>query len=99
MLRAFPKNAISKCEAALKQIVILGIETNLNFVNYIIQTERFKSGKLSTNFIQDETDRITQIEKENQNSLYAVALAVIIEGDVMRDKLLEPYASIGPWRN
>ena len=93
------KNAISKCEAALKQIVILGIETNLNFVNYIIQTERFKSGKLSTNFIKDETDRITQIEKENQNSLYAVALAAIIEGDVMRDKLLEPYASIGPWRN
>jgi acetyl-CoA carboxylase biotin carboxylase subunit len=44
--------AIAKMSAALDEMVIVGVQTNLDFQYSILQNETFRAGKADTGFIE-----------------------------------------------
>lgn len=48
------KSAINKMQSVLGELVIEGIETNIDFQFDLIGNERFRSGDINTHFIHDE---------------------------------------------
>lgn len=48
------ESAISRMESALDNFLLEGIDHNIPFLSAILANKRFKSGNLSTSFIQDE---------------------------------------------
>ena len=48
------ESAISRMESALDNFLLEGIDHNIPFLSAILANKRFKSGDLSTSFIQDE---------------------------------------------
>ena len=71
------KDAIEKMALALDQYRIRGVNHNIDFLSALMSHDRFKSGELTTAFIDEEFPKgfngiqVTQNDKE---TLYAVAI-------------------------
>ena len=48
------ESAIAKMRVALEECVIDGVETNIDFLYQILETEKFQTGNFDTSFIKNE---------------------------------------------
>ncbi len=93
--------AVAGLEAALRELVILGVPTNIDFLARIARNEVFKSGKLHTGFIAEQAADLAPPLLAPADEAAAVLAALFGDADFRRVAfgVPEPYASIGAWRN
>ncbi len=86
---------------ALSRTVLLGVETNINYLARVITHKAFASGDLHTDFVVEHAEDINQPEHD-ETVLAEVLLAAALSIREFRTLAFEapdPYAEIGAWRN
>ena len=74
--------AISHMQDALEEYIILGIPTNINFLQAVLHDEDFINNDISTNYCKQNRERLLQNfeeQKQSINSSIALIAAVIYE--------------------
>ncbi|MSO72250.1 MAG: ATP-grasp domain-containing protein [Rhodospirillaceae bacterium] len=94
-------DAVAGLSAALRELVILGVPTNVDFLARIARNGVFKSGKLHTGFIGEQSADLAPPALAPSEEAAAVLTALFDDADFRRAAfdVPEPYASIGAWRN
>jgi len=91
------EEAINRMKIALKETVILGVITSLDFIHKVLETEDFKNGKTFTNFLEYNSELF---ENKDDNHIVAASLVTAIE-DLDRSesdsKNKLPWELIGKW--
>lgn len=93
--------AADRLNAALRDLALLGVPTNIDFLGRVINNPTFRSGKLHTGFIAQEAAALIAPEASAREEAGAIAAALLGDSD-FRTSVLEtpePYASIGAWSN
>jgi acetyl-CoA carboxylase biotin carboxylase subunit len=90
--------AIDRMKIALKETVILGVVTSLDFIHDVLDTDDFTKGKTFTNFLDNNSDLFN--EKNNDNHLVAASFVTAIEEEKetigkIGNRL--PWEIIGKW--
>ncbi len=95
------QQAIDRLRAALKQTVLLGCTTNVDFLERVAAHPGFAAGQVHTGFLEQEKAALAPPPPTDE--LLPVILAAAALGNrAFRDlagALPEPYASMGAWRN
>jgi acetyl/propionyl-CoA carboxylase alpha subunit len=93
--------AIERACKAITDTLILGITTNVDFLTRIISHPAFAAGQIHTGFITKYKDDLNPpaLTKEQRNLLLAAAALTSPEFMNPEFDAMEPYASIGNWRN
>lgn len=93
--------AIERACKAITDTLILGITTNVDFLARIISHPAFAAGQIHTGFIIKYKDDLNPpaLTKEQRNLLLAAAALTSREFMNPEFDAMEPYASIGNWRN
>ncbi len=93
--------ATKRLAAALRDTVLLGVPTNIDFLGRIMANPVFQSGKLHTGFIKEQGEALAPAAVPAAAEA-AVAVAALTTTDDFQTSAFhtpEPYASIGAWRN
>jgi len=93
--------AINLCERGLNEIVLLGVNNNIDYLRGILKHEAFKAGRLHTEFIKEHTSTLIP-DGPNDSEQTALLIAAALDVDNIRTLIFdtpEPYASIGDWQN
>ena len=93
--------AIDRACRTIADMLILGITTNVDFLARIIAHSAFSAGQIHTGFITQYRDDLNPpvLTKEQRNLLLAAAALSSREFMNPEFDAMEPYASIGNWRN
>jgi acetyl-CoA carboxylase biotin carboxylase subunit len=87
---------ILRMNRALDEFQIAGITTNIKFLNYILNTDEFKSGNYDINFIDNLNYHSTQADKlsdnKNEYEIAASVLAALIK--TIKKSVLKKNASL-----
>ena len=93
--------AIDRAVAALGELALLGVKTNIDYLARLINHPAFRSGDLHTDFINQHAAELgAQPPDAPTTDAAAIAAALGFRG--FRNAVFdvpEPYASIGGWRN
>ncbi|HXT09200.1 MAG TPA: biotin carboxylase N-terminal domain-containing protein [Roseiarcus sp.] len=93
--------AIDRAVAALGELALLGVKTNIDYLACLINHPAFRAGDLHTGFINQHAAELgPPAPDEATTDAAAIAAALGFRG--FRDAVFdvpEPYASIGGWRN
>lgn len=93
--------AVEAMSRALSETVLLGVETNINYLARVVRHAAFTAGELHTGFVVDHAADLA--EPEHDPALLAeVLLAAAVTFREFRTLAFEapdPYAAMGPWRN
>jgi propionyl-CoA carboxylase alpha chain/3-methylcrotonyl-CoA carboxylase alpha subunit/acetyl-CoA/propionyl-CoA carboxylase biotin carboxyl carrier protein len=93
--------AVARMSAALGELAVLGVATNVDYLAAVLDHPAFVEGRLHTGFLREHADDLQ--EKPPPPSLAAAVLAAAALTDpalrTMAFDTPEPYASIGQWRN
>jgi acetyl/propionyl-CoA carboxylase alpha subunit len=93
--------AINRMIEALKQLVILGVTTNIDYLIRVLDHAAFRAGDLHTAFVSEHAPALAVPPAGRQSRDHAAILAAL--GDRNFADLAfgtpEPYASMGFWRN
>lgn len=95
------EHAIERMRAALRQFVVLGVTTNLAFLDRVLAHEAFAAGEVDTGFVESRAEELAEAGPDDE-LLSVILAAAAINHREFRDlaaSLPEPYASMGPWRN
>ena len=93
--------AADKAMAALGGLVLLGVDTNIDYLARILAHPAFRGGDLHTGFITQHAADLKAPELDPTDRA-AVLLAAALSVDEFRRvayEVPEPYASMGAWRN
>lgn len=95
------EEAVTKMEAALRDFVLLGVSTNIDYLGRIMGNGSFRRGNLHTGFLSAEVDSLTARPAPNAELVTAIIPAMLAKHDfrALAFDVPEPYASIGDWRN
>jgi propionyl-CoA carboxylase alpha chain/3-methylcrotonyl-CoA carboxylase alpha subunit/acetyl-CoA/propionyl-CoA carboxylase biotin carboxyl carrier protein len=93
--------AIDRMAGALKELVILGVPTNVDFLRRIMANPTFRSGTLDTGFIAREAASLAPPAPPAGEEAAAIlaALSGNVDFRLAAYEVPEPYASIGAWHN
>ncbi len=94
-------DAIDKMQDALRDTVLLGVETNLDYLARVCGHSAFRDGALHTGFVTEYADDLTAPATDpfdRDAALLAASLAFREFRTLLFDAP-DPYASIGGWRN
>jgi acetyl/propionyl-CoA carboxylase alpha subunit len=93
--------AIERAQKAIADTLILGITTNIDYLARIIAHPAFAAGQIHTGFISQYSDDLNPpaLTKEQRHLLLAAAALSSREFTNPEFDAIEPYASIGNWRN
>ncbi|HPD33370.1 MAG TPA: acetyl-CoA carboxylase biotin carboxylase subunit, partial [Candidatus Kapabacteria bacterium] len=94
--------AIKRMTTALKQNVILGVKTSINFMINVINHPEFKAGNTNTNFLDDYFSEKIQTSKEDLNlAIGATSFSGNHTYDIKNinqfSKMNNPWLEIGKW--
>jgi propionyl-CoA carboxylase alpha chain/3-methylcrotonyl-CoA carboxylase alpha subunit/acetyl-CoA/propionyl-CoA carboxylase biotin carboxyl carrier protein len=92
--------ATARMAAALEELVVLGVPTNIDYLGRIIRSEAFAGGATHTGFLAENAEALGA--PESDPTLAVAAIAAALSQPSFRRTALEtpePYASIGSWRN
>ena len=67
--------ALARMDAALAQVHIVGLNTNVQFLRYVVRSDSFSSANLDTGLIPREADVLFNQEKIGVNQAVAAAIA------------------------
>jgi 3-methylcrotonyl-CoA carboxylase alpha subunit len=90
------EQALALMDAALAKTHIVGLNTNVQFLRYVVRSESFAKANLDTALIQREEKAL--FKQEPIGAAYAVACAVAHTLEAER-AVLTPAASKGGWRD
>jgi propionyl-CoA carboxylase alpha chain/3-methylcrotonyl-CoA carboxylase alpha subunit/acetyl-CoA/propionyl-CoA carboxylase biotin carboxyl carrier protein len=85
---------------ALRAMVLLGVPTNIDYLERVLRHPHFLNGRLHTGFLTEYAPELLAPERPGQAA--AATLAALLAEPEFRCAALEvpePYASIGSWRN
>ena len=93
--------AIDRLAGALKDTVLLGVPTNIDFLGRIMVNPVFREGKLHTGFIKEQGDSLAPVPVDPAAEAAVVVAALTTTDDFQASAFHtpEPHASIGAWRN
>jgi acetyl/propionyl-CoA carboxylase alpha subunit len=96
------EDARRKLLGALRRTVISGVDTNLDFLCDVLETEGFRSAAISTRFLETEFAAQRPIERDgdgNSVDRIAAALGWVRRIETERNgSLPAPWDRLGPWR-
>jgi 3-methylcrotonyl-CoA carboxylase alpha subunit len=93
--------ATARMRAALRQTVVLGVVTNLARLRAIVEHPAFAAAELHTGFIEEHLQELQPPACPPALAIAALAAALRLGrngGPSARRKVLDPWASLGPWR-
>ncbi len=95
------EQSIEKMKAALKQLAILGIETNINYLIAVLSHPDFENGDFDTGFLKKNADQFTPPALSDEHKHALVSLSFL--ADQSTQQLFEatpaPYGEMGNWKN
>ncbi|NIB42567.1 biotin carboxylase [Pseudomaricurvus alkylphenolicus] len=93
--------AIERCIAALKQLVLLGIKVNTEYLVKVLEHPQFRCGDIDTAFVNTHAQDLIAEEptREQQQVVLAAAYLSDRATQLLLEATPEPYAAIGHWRN
>ena len=92
---------INRMSEALTALVVLGVDTNIDYLGRIIAHPEFAAGRLHTGFVVDHAQTLLPPDLD-ATDLAAVLLAAALTTEEFRRMAFaipEPQASMGRWRN
>ena len=93
--------AIDRAIAALKDLAILGVETNVDYLTRVLDHPAFRAGDLHTAFVSEHAESLVPPPLDvaaRDRALIVAALGQRAFRTLVSD-VPEPQASIGAWRN
>lgn len=95
------EEAARKAKAALQELVLLGCETNANFLARILSDEGFLSGQVHTGYLDENPEIATGGKAPPTDLLPFFAAAALLTRSVRdsADAIPELHATLGGWRN
>ncbi len=93
--------AIARMLEALGRTVLLGVETNLDYLARVLDHRAFRDGRLHTGFLKEHAAALAGPVPEEAERDLAILAALLSfrEFRTLAFETPEPYASIGGWRN
>ncbi|MBM4228970.1 MAG: ATP-grasp domain-containing protein [Gammaproteobacteria bacterium] len=93
--------AIARSLEALESLVLLGVETNLDYLARLLRHPAFAAGELHTGFIETHAASLTAPPLTPEARAAALLAAAFTDEAFRRmvHDIPEPYASMGGWRN
>ncbi|MEN9726113.1 MAG: hypothetical protein RL434_479 [Pseudomonadota bacterium] len=95
------EEAIARSLEALDALVLLGVETNVDYLARLLRHPAFAAGELHTGFIETHAASLVPVSLAAE-ARAAALLAAALTDDAFRrmvHDIPEPYASMGAWRN
>jgi acetyl/propionyl-CoA carboxylase alpha subunit len=92
--------AVERLERALRELVLLGVPSNIDYLARLATHPRFRAGELHTGLLADLAPEL--LPAADPTSAAAAVLAALATDDDFRRcafAVPEPYATIGAWRN
>jgi propionyl-CoA carboxylase alpha chain/3-methylcrotonyl-CoA carboxylase alpha subunit/acetyl-CoA/propionyl-CoA carboxylase biotin carboxyl carrier protein len=92
---------IARMLEALKELSLLGVRTNVDYLARVLDHPAFRAGDLHTGFLKQHADEL-QPRTPDEVTTDAAAIAAALGFRNFRNVAFdvpEPYASIGRWRN
>ena len=95
------EEAIQRLALALSRYKILGLPTNIAFLQKVVQCTPFIEGFLTTGFISENMDDLSLTEVAESTIDAAMIIAALSKQEFYQSAyhMPEPYASMGGWRN
>ena len=93
--------AIDRSIAALRELTLLGVRTNIDYLGRALDHPAFRAGDLHTGFVAEHAAALAP-RTPAPGALHAALIAAALgfrEVRALANDAPEPYASIGPWRN
>jgi acetyl/propionyl-CoA carboxylase alpha subunit len=92
---------LARADAALAGLVVLGVETNIDYLRRLLADPEVVAGRLHTGLIGERGDLVVTPAPEGETLATLLALAVAHSGEAQRAAALVPalHASMGEWRN
>jgi len=93
--------ALAACSDALHEYVVLGVDTNIEFLGRILHHEAFRRGDLHTGFIVEHAATL-QAAPVDESDRDAILLAAALATDRFQRTIYDVpalHAAIGYWRN
>jgi acetyl/propionyl-CoA carboxylase alpha subunit len=93
--------AIRRARAALRQLVVLGVTTNADYLERLLGHPEFAAGETDTGFIERHAATLAAPPLDGEAGAAILALAALADRDFRHSaaRIPELYASIGAWRN
>ncbi|MBP0440194.1 acetyl-CoA carboxylase biotin carboxylase subunit [Tianweitania sediminis] len=94
-------DAVDRSVAALHDLSLLGVTTNIDYLARVLDHPAFRDGDLHTSFVQEHKQALAAPPATGLSLVQALAAAALGYRD-FQDLALgtpEPYAAIGGWRN
>jgi propionyl-CoA carboxylase alpha chain/3-methylcrotonyl-CoA carboxylase alpha subunit/acetyl-CoA/propionyl-CoA carboxylase biotin carboxyl carrier protein len=93
--------AIDRLSVALRDMVVLGVDTNIDYVRAVLANERFRAGEVHTAFLQEHAAQLAAPPCAEEQQAAAAFALLLGDADFRRTAfdVPEPYASIGSWEN
>ncbi len=95
------EEAIAKARTALAETVILGCQTNAEFLERILAEPDFEAGRVETGFVPAHAATLARPALTAEERFAIVAAAALSNRDFRErvEAVPEPQASIGTWQN
>jgi len=93
--------ACDRSIAALHELALLGVNTNIDYLARVLDHQAFRAGDIHTGFVAQHREALAAPPADQAALVQALAAAALGFRD-FRDLALatpEPYAAIGGWRN
>lgn len=87
---------------ALNDMYVQGVETSIPLYKTILNSEEYKKGELSTDFLKryDMIDKLTEdLKKEKEDKSEAALAAAIIHSEYFKNRVQNNSASSATWKN
>jgi len=93
--------AVDAAVAALRETLLLGVETNIDYLARLLDHPAFRQGDLHTGFIAEHAEDLQPLPPEEAELAEVLLMAALTFPEVrtLAFAAPEPYASIGAWRN
>jgi propionyl-CoA carboxylase alpha chain/3-methylcrotonyl-CoA carboxylase alpha subunit/acetyl-CoA/propionyl-CoA carboxylase biotin carboxyl carrier protein len=93
--------AIAGLIRALKDLVLLGVTTNIEHLIKVLEHPAFVAGNFDTGFLTNHADELTATASAVEQLQAALIAGLLTDRDTRSymDATPEPYAAIGHWRN
>ncbi len=93
-------SAAAELAAALSELVLLGVATNIDYLTRVVRHPQFLAGHLHTGFLAEHAREL--MPQPAPQATHAAVVAALLAEPQFRHAVLdvpEPHATIGSWRN
>jgi propionyl-CoA carboxylase alpha chain/3-methylcrotonyl-CoA carboxylase alpha subunit/acetyl-CoA/propionyl-CoA carboxylase biotin carboxyl carrier protein len=93
--------ATDRMIAALGELTVLGLRTNIDYLRRALDTDAFRRGAIHTGFVSEQADALSATPPDQAARDRALIVAALGQRAFCEaiDNVEEPYASMGGWRN